>query len=170
MRKHRENRRAVHYRGFKEKFTPLGFREIAKLTIRVHDRAFVGTDSMRAGFERRFQMVGGGLAAAPIERRGFKENLRIGSRKPLMQAMRRFPRRKHWKVMCEQRVGIKRVAIGDPPDPSRRDSRDAPLDVVLVAKLRAFRKKQAQEFLAHISEAHHGKVVGANEPAPSPRG
>src|SRR6202041_3531137 len=126
---------------------PLSFREIAQLSIRRYYRAFVGAYCVRAGFERRFQMVDGGLAGAPIERRCFKENLRISSRKPLVQAVRRFPRRKRRKLMCEQRFGIKRVASGDPADPSRRDSRDAPVNVVTIAKLRALREKQTNEFL-----------------------
>ena len=66
--------------------------------------------------------------------------------------------------MSKQPFGVKGVAIGNPSDPPRCDSRDPPFDFVSVAKLGAFREKQADEFLAHIAESDHRQIECANGP------
>jgi hypothetical protein len=55
--------------------------------------------------------------------------------------------------MIEERGRIEPVAICDPSDSARRDAREFPCDVVLVAKNRLLRDKKPNELLADVAEA-----------------
>jgi len=56
--------------------------EFVKFAKGVDDWAFVGADSMRAGFESRFDVLDGRMAVVAVERTGFEKDVGLGSMEP----------------------------------------------------------------------------------------
>ncbi|HUJ31743.1 MAG TPA: hypothetical protein VLY23_10725 [Candidatus Acidoferrum sp.] len=165
MREHREDRRAVHHRGFEKEFAAARAGEVAKFAVGVDDRTFVRADGVRAGFERGLEMGDGGLAGETVERSGFEDDVGLGLFEPLADVLRRGPLRRLGEMAEQQGLGVEAVRIGDPADAARGYACEFPFNGVVVAETRFLGAKEANEFLADVAEADEGEFVGANRVA-----
>jgi hypothetical protein len=57
--------------------------QVAQVTVCVDDRAFVGGDGVGSVFKGGADVIDGGLTVCHVERRGFEEDVGLGSGEPL---------------------------------------------------------------------------------------
>jgi hypothetical protein len=177
----RKNRHAVHDRGFEEEFLFARQGQVAEFAVGVDDGAFVGGDSVGSVFERRADVLDGGLAGFDVERCGFEEDVGAGGGEPgfrlivggcgpqgLKPAFCRgvigttevapFP----FVLRIESDGSVQAVCVSDPAQAAGGDSGDAVRNAVAVAKFLGAVFEEADQRPVDVAEAEEAQVVSTD--------
>src|SRR5262245_20642527 len=101
----------------------------------MHNRAFVGGDGMGAMFERRSEMLDGGLASLEVERTGFEHYIGAGTFEPFANIARRLCVLRRGPVIVEDSQRVEAVGISEPAAAACGDTGEAPAYVIAATEL-----------------------------------
>lgn len=175
--KQRENRQAIHHRGFKQKALALCGRQVAEFAVGVDDWSFVGGDSVGSVFKRGADVIDRGLAGGDVERSSFEEDVGLGGLQPVSDVCRLISFPAVSGQECPLHTGplhtgqIQAVWIGDPSQAAGCDSSNAERNSVARVEFRLAVFEQLRERAVDVAEAEQAEVEGVNRvasPSPSP--
>ncbi len=125
----------------------------------MHDRTFVGSDSVHTCLQRSANMIGCRLPGDCIQRAHFKHYVSPAQPQPLANIVCLLPLR---EVGAQQPLGGEALRRNQPAQSPRSNAGYAPNNPIEIAQFLLFFLEEFDEGLADVAESDDTKVVGAN--------
>src|SRR6266540_2028564 len=159
--KERKDRSTVQNGRLKHKGSTDGRCELIQLTIPINNWAFVCSDGVSTGLQRRSQVINRRLSGHGIQGSCFEYNVRTRGAQPLTDSAQRW---RHHRTVRKQLDNIEAALIGEPAHPPSGHARNPPIDSVKVAKFTVLCRQQTRQSTTNISESQKAKIELIHSP------